>query len=481
VPPETLVRDDVGTDLSVDPRRAAVARLGLALTVAGSATALLRGPHGSLAPNIALLSVAFAGFATVVWAGREPGVLNRRVIIGLSGALLTLAVVIPPTQSADVWSYTMYGRMVSEYHENPFTHTPADHPLDPLAHRVSGTWFDTPSVYGPVWVALSAPGTAIAGDSALVARLYFELFAAVSIVAAMAIVWRETDGSPLALALLGVNPFVIISVVNGAHNDATVGLLVLGAVLLAQRARWRWCGALLAAAIAIKVAAGLVVPALVLWAWRWKGRRAGLTLAAWAIGCTALIYGVGGGFTGLLPLAKASSQVSRSTIWQPLADISSLYRAPSTRLISGIAELSTLLFAGFLAFRYRAKSHPALVVGLAVLAYGLAASYVLPWYLAWGMVPLALCYRSRTALAMLVLSALLTISTIPDPHRGIFVIPRQTSPAKAVQTFYTNWSLPLVELAALILVVLWATTDLQAWLGRRWSARRDGLGSETSV
>jgi hypothetical protein len=367
----------------------------------------------------------------------------------------------------------MYGRIVSQYHENPFTHTPADHPLDPLASRVSDTWFDTPSVYGPVWVAMSAPGTWLAGDSALGDRIYFELLAALSIIAAMALVWRETRGSPLALALLGVNPFVIISVVNGAHNDATVGLLVLAAVMLVERERWRLCGVLLAAAIAIKVAAGLVVPALVLWAWRWKGRDAAVRLAAWSVGATVFIYGVGGGFTGLKPLGRASSQVSRSAIWQPLADLTSIYRPPSARLVTAVAEACTLALAGFLAYRYRHKSHPAVVVGLAVLAYGLAASYVLPWYLAWGMVPLALAYRSRTALALLVLSALLTISTIPDPHRSVFVFPAaHSSVVHTLQTFYTDWSLPVVELAGLVLVVLWATTDLPDRMLRMWRSRR---------
>ena len=50
----------------------------------------------------------------------------------------------------------------------------------------------------------------------------------------MMLVWRRTR-HPAAVAIIGLNPLVVVSVVNGAHNDAWVGLLVLVGVLLVDR------------------------------------------------------------------------------------------------------------------------------------------------------------------------------------------------------------------------------------------------------
>ena len=151
-----------------------------------------------------------------------------------SAVLLVMAAAVPPIQSGDVWSYASYGRMVIKYHDSPYTHTPADYANDPIMSRTAPIWATQSSIYGPAWVAVSAPGTWLAGDSPRLNRLWFSVMAAAAVGMAMWLVFRETEGSVLAMALLGVNPFVVVSVVNGAHNDAVVGLAVLGATLLAN-------------------------------------------------------------------------------------------------------------------------------------------------------------------------------------------------------------------------------------------------------
>ena len=78
------------------------------------------------------------------------------------------------------------------------------------------------------------------------------------------IVDRRTR-DPMALAALGVNPLTIVSVVNGGHNDALVGLAVLGGVLLAIDRRYIAAGAALAGAVLIKASGGL--PLLAVGAW----------------------------------------------------------------------------------------------------------------------------------------------------------------------------------------------------------------------
>ena len=119
---------------------------GVALAVAAlaMAVALLRGPGSPAGPEVALLVVAFAALAAMVAAElREPR-LDRRLVLAVGGALLVLAVIVPPMQSNDVWSYATYGRMVSEYQVSPYRHAPADFPGDPVAARSSDFWRDSP-------------------------------------------------------------------------------------------------------------------------------------------------------------------------------------------------------------------------------------------------------------------------------------------------------------------------------------------------
>ena len=86
------------------------------------------------------------------------------------------------------------------------------------------------------------------------------------------VVWRTTR-SLAALIFLGLNPVLVVIVVNGGHNDALIGLALLTAALLAVRRRPRAAGALIGLAALIKLTAGLALIGLVLWAWRHQLRR----------------------------------------------------------------------------------------------------------------------------------------------------------------------------------------------------------------
>jgi CPA1 family monovalent cation:H+ antiporter len=115
-------------------------------------------------------------------------------------------------------------------------------------------------VYGPAFTALSAAGTAVAGESRLATRLFFQGTAALSVLAAVFILGlRSRQGS--APAFLGLNPVVIVSVVGDGHNDALVGLAVLAAVLVVVR-RPVVGGFLLGVAAAIS---GVVIAMRIVW------------------------------------------------------------------------------------------------------------------------------------------------------------------------------------------------------------------------
>lgn len=458
--------------------RARAGQVGLALAVGGTALYLLVGLDGTLILLIALLVCAYVGFALVLWAGRQEGSLDRRAVIAASGFLLVLAVVMAPIESRDVWSYASYGRMVATYHDNPFNHVPSDYPADPIARRVVRAWQKTPSVYGPVFIAVSVPGMWVAGDSPGMARVYFQLLAMLSVAAAMWLVSRYTRGSPLALALIGINPFIVISVVNGAHNDALVGLAVLGAVLLAQRGHWRLCALVLALAVAIKVAAGLCVLGVAVWVWRWKGWRPVARILGWCALITAVLYLLGGGMVALEPLKKASSQISGGSIWRLLrAPLTSVHRSSgigaskaselAARQLTMVANVLALGLAGLLIFRNRTKPNPAVVVGLAVFAYGIIGAYVYPWYLAWGLIPLALAWRARSTIAMALFAGVLHLGFVPDPRSVRLDRPIQSA-ARSLQKSYIHWWVPMLEIVAVVVAIAWTSTETRRWIVERW-------------
>jgi hypothetical protein len=175
---------------------------------------------------------AFLYALRVAWRG-EIGV-GRAIVVGI--LLHVLALAIPLFLSRDVYSYGIYGRMVSEYGANPFVSVPDDFPRDPVFPLVSADWRDSPSVYGPAFVAMSAGVTSVAASPASIVWA-FKVVAAMAGVATMFLVVSAARRvrprrAAFAAALIGWNPVVLFHGVAGGHNDALVGLALSGAALL---------------------------------------------------------------------------------------------------------------------------------------------------------------------------------------------------------------------------------------------------------
>src|SRR5207253_1126441 len=67
---------------------------------------------------------------------------------------LTL-IFVPASMTTDIFNYALYGEMPVLYGVNPFIHTPSEFPQNPLYYLIPLYWHDAPSVYGPLWVAIS--------------------------------------------------------------------------------------------------------------------------------------------------------------------------------------------------------------------------------------------------------------------------------------------------------------------------------------
>src|SRR5207237_1365982 len=129
----------------------------------------------------------------------------------------------------------------------PYVRVPNAFTTDPFLQRVVPVWRGAPSVYGPLFTAMSALIALAAGGSAVVARVLFQAVAAGAF-AGIARILVRARVSPAMLAAILLNPLLVVAVVNGGHNDALVALGILGATLAVERDRPVLAGGLVAAA-----------------------------------------------------------------------------------------------------------------------------------------------------------------------------------------------------------------------------------------
>jgi alpha-1,6-mannosyltransferase len=337
-----------------------------------------------------------------------------RTVLVLTAALFVLAVARWPKNSTDLWSYAAYGRMTAEYGASPYLHTPSDFPNDAAARRVKPMWQDTESVYGPLWNGISAGVVSVTGTDIRLTRIGFQSLAALSVFLAVLLIARRTR-DPAAVALIGLNPVIVFAVVNGGHNDALVGLALLAGALLASRDRFAWAGLAIAVAALVKIVALLGLAALAVWLWRKRGLRPAAITTGVTGGAVWLGYALSGGMDGLAPLREARFHISHNSIWL-LADsegrtnlfgLGRFYRF-SPEYLDRAATYSTvvvLVLAAVLVLGRLRDHTPALVVASALLAYLLAGTYILPWYVAWVLPLMALEWRAGLTKLVLAQSA----------------------------------------------------------------------------
>ena len=434
-----------------------MSRAALCVSALGTAVVLLRAPGSARGPTLALLAVAFAALAVVLVAERRRRRLGRSLVVGVTAGLLVLAVVVPPRQSGDLWSYAMYGRMVSEYQASPYRHTPAEFRGDPIGRRVPRFWEDSRSVYGPAFTAVSVAGMAVAGRSATVARLFFQGLAALAVALALLVVDRRSH-DPVALAVLGVNPVTVVSVVNGGHNDALVGLALLVGVLFVAARRPAWAGVALAGAALVKVTALLPLAVVAVWAWRHHGRREATVLAGTAAAVGLAGLALAGGPAVLDALGDLGGRINGGSVWAgPYRWIDG--SAPPAAGGGGLAGTLTVLgtvaatgLAALLVVRRGRDEGLVLATAGAVVAYLLVGAYVLPWYLAWGLPLLALAWRWRLGWLAMACAAVLALGTARPP-----VSPSSLAvgdPVSRLQIdLYQIWA-PLLEAVVVVVVVV---------------------------
>jgi hypothetical protein len=218
--------------------------------------------------------VAMASFALAVWqwrAGRRP---SWALLLAGVAALHLLALLVPPVASKDVYAYSFYGKVQSEYGANPYLSFPDQHPLDPW-HKF-WSWRLFGPVYGPPFLLLLRLVAEAAGPSLLAWVVWMKLLLTGAELAALWLLVRALQtsgrGGPEGhqdprwpLLLIGWNPMVLQAVGMSAHVDALLLLVLAGALLAHRRGRHLLAFLLLVGCFLLKVYMGPLAALYAVW------------------------------------------------------------------------------------------------------------------------------------------------------------------------------------------------------------------------
>jgi hypothetical protein len=340
-----------------------------------------------------LLVVALVAWIVLVTFGWARGSLPRVGVTVAIAVSLGAAVLAPWNQSHDVFSYAMYGRMVTVYHQNPFSKYPVHYEGDPMRAQVGNMWQRTPDIYGPAFTGIAAALVPVVGESQYRVRFAYQLIAAAGIAAILVLLWRRTR-SVIPLAFVGLHPLTVISVVNGGHADALVALGVLLGVLLALERRAVLAACALAVAVAINFTTISAAIAIGVWAWRQKwSRRELFRFGAITLVVGALPYLFLGGW--MKNAHQHSELISRQSFWNAVVAIVNItHQVPNaSTLLVGVLMLTVLV-------RQTRVSTPELPAAAAIVVFVVASPWVMPWY-AFSALPL-LALRKPTLLTWVI-------------------------------------------------------------------------------
>lgn len=335
------------------------------------------------------LVVMFGAYGVALACIRAVSMRALWVVVGVLAALLLLT---PPMQLTDVFDYLGYARLGALHDLNPYTHVLAAMSNDPVS--LFSTWQNLHSPYGELFTILAYPLAWLPLPVAVWVLKVTTVAAGVGSIWLVAACARRLGRDPrFPVAFIALNPIFLAYALGGFHNDLFMLVASTGAIALFLARRDRAAGALLIVAVAIKFMALLILPFMVLAAWR-DGRRlrvltgallAAVPLAAlsvWLFGPTlpnvaqqtklltpfsipnlvGLAFGVGGGTHAVL--LDMTVVVAVVTIYQ----LARYELGRTSDWLSG--------------------------AGWAMLALIASASWLMPWYVVW-LLPLAALGRSR--------------------------------------------------------------------------------------
>lgn len=304
----------------------------------------------------------------------------------------------PPLMDASVHTYVAYGLLQRAGHD-PYTTTPARLGDSPIVAAIDPGARGVPSAAGPLGTLLQHLSVSISSGSALGAVVVLRV---VGLVAAVWIGRLAVDmggtrpGAALSMCVL--NPAVLLYVVSAPHLEGLMIALVLAALCAANQQRWLVAVALACVAGSVTAQGFVAVPIIItvhclsrrtVAAWRLVGRDVlvalGTTVAAGLIqpGGFGWLWTVREQFPAHTPFAPASAI---GQILAPIVRGASFDDLAASGRITAMTAAACIIGYLIVTARRRALERTA---GYSLLALGLLAPILNPWYVLWGALCLA--------------------------------------------------------------------------------------------
>jgi alpha-1,6-mannosyltransferase len=381
----------------------------------------LAGPLDGAGASLGLagLIVTFIVLFISYWvAANTAQRLSPRIVLGAILALHAMVLFAPPLFSSDIFSYAAYARIGAVYGANPYLHGPSAFPLEALHPLIGGQWVGTPTVYGPLFTALSylLVPFGIAGDV-----LAYKVVAAASSLTLTLLIWRAARLRGLdaikAAALVGLNPVIVLFGVGGGRNDLLMLAILVAGLYVLLRQRERSSGALMVAATAVKLTAGLLLP-FALAADRTSLRKAaprrGLLLGAAAAMVAILVLGYAFFGSGPLQMLGTLQGIqSEGGAHSFVGFLASAVGVPGLIAPAGTAlSVVFVLVLGWLLHRVWIGELDWIAgAGWATVCLLLTTGFLVPWYVAW-LLPLAALSGDRRLIAAAILLTGVGLTTL---------------------------------------------------------------------
>ncbi len=215
---------------------------------------------------VLLLVALFSVYFLLVRAVRL-GQLQRRQLLALCVGSVVMFSLSYNALSHDIFNYMFNARMVVKYDVNPHVTTALWFPYDPWTRFMHNTHTTAP--YGYLWTGISVVVYQLGMGKFLVTWL---LFKGMGVISYLLLLWvyvrlygRQHAIAPQTLAVLFLNPLVLIEVASSAHNDLwmLVPALVSFWMLMKPKLTTKTlvlAGSLLLLSLLVKVATVVLVP-----------------------------------------------------------------------------------------------------------------------------------------------------------------------------------------------------------------------------
>ena len=337
----------------------------------------------------------------------------------------------PALFSRDIFSYAAQGREIA-VGINPYHHGPAVLGSGPWLRFVSPTWSGARSPYGPFFLGVDGLIVRHVGGHAVIAVGLLRLMSCAGVVLLAAALYRlaSSCGTDPATALwLGVlNPLMLLHVVSGGHNEGLMlGLMVAGLVCARER---RFAAGLvlclLAAAVKLPAALAAVYVAAD-WVTSSPDRAARLRAASRmaAAGLATVLTVTTAAGLGWGWLATVATPTRVRTALSPTTELGLVagrvvgglgLPVPAGTVLAAVrlAGLALAAVFGVAVFAGRRRRAAVTGIGLTLLAVVALGPAVQPWYLLWGLVPLAGACPARLRPVLVFVSAGLSPLVFPN-------------------------------------------------------------------